>query len=262
MSTCVLWFISVIYRLTLSHFVSSVQRGCLLPMLPNILCKAPCARLVVGLVSWWVQAMLLPVRVPGMPKTHEAFLHTDALVPGRCRFAITGSEDSTARVWDLQAPPRVDDQNHAGKVHCMSVAPDGATAVSVAADGCAMVWDVQSGNCCHTLKGHATALHWASLASDGRTLLTVAGDRMIKVWDIVSGTCGATLPSKHCISTALWTCECVAADHCSKRAPLHDALQMVLSLDSACCTWIMLFSGCGFASPCRTLLQGFLWRSS
>lgn len=119
-----------------------------------------------------------------------------------CRFAITGSEDSTARVWDLQAPPRLDDQNHAGKVHCMSVGPDGATAVSVSADGCAMVWDVQSGNCRHTLKGHGTALHWASLASDGRTLLTVAGDRMIKAWDIVTGNCGATLPSRPSIGTA------------------------------------------------------------
>lgn len=104
-------------------------------------------------------------------------------------------------MWDLQAPPLLDDRNHAGKVHCMSVTPDGATAVSVAADGCAMVWDVQSGSCRHTLKGHATALHWASLASDGRTLLTVAGDRSIKAWDIESGSCGATLPSKllpHC----------------------------------------------------------------
>ena len=134
--------------------------------------------------------------IPGMCKTRTAFPLTYTLVPDCCRFAITGSQDSTARVWDLQAPPRLDDQNHAGKVHCVSVAPDGAMAVSVAADGCAMVWDVQSGNCRHTLKGHATALHWASLASDGRTLLTVAGDRMIKAWDIVTGRCGATLPSK------------------------------------------------------------------
>lgn len=96
----------------------------------------------------------------------------------------------------------------------MSVAPNGATAVSVAADGCAMVWDVQSGNCCHTLKGHASALHWASLASDGRTLLTVAGDRMVKAWDIVSGTCGATLPSKLCISTAALMHKCTAANRC------------------------------------------------
>ena len=112
-----------------------------------------------------------------------------------CRFAITGSEDSTARVWDLQAPAQAEGQNHAGKVHSMSVTPDGSTAVSVAADGCAMVWDVQSGSCRHTLKGHAAALHWACLASDERTLLTVAGDRMVKIWDCVTGTCRATLPS-------------------------------------------------------------------
>ena len=126
---------------------------------------------------------------------HMAFPHGPPAANKICRFAITGSEDSTARVWDLQAPPQLDDQNHAGKVHCMSVTPDGATAVSVAADGCAMVWDVQSGSCRHTLKGHAGALHWAALGSDGCTLLTVAGDRMIKAWDIVAGYCSATLPS-------------------------------------------------------------------
>lgn len=115
----------------------------------------------------------------------------------RCarRFAITGSEDSTARVWDLHAPAPVNDQAHAGKVHRMSVSTDGNTAVSVAADGCAMVWCVQSGACRHTLRGHAAALHWACLASDGRNLITVAGDRMVKMWDCVMGSCSATLPS-------------------------------------------------------------------
>ncbi len=117
-----------------------------------------------------------------------------------CRFAITGSEDSTARVWDLHALAQLDDQNHAGKVHTISVTPDGSTAVSVAADGCAMVWDVQSGSCRHTLKGHAGALHWACLASDGRTLLTVAGDRMVKIWDCITGSCSATLPSRRASS--------------------------------------------------------------
>ena len=113
-----------------------------------------------------------------------------------CRFAITGSEDSTARVWDLHAPAPVDDQTHAGKVHRMSVSPDGDTAVSVAADGCAMVWCVQSGACRHTLRGHAAAaLHWACLASDGRNLITAAADRTVKVWDCATGSCSATLPS-------------------------------------------------------------------
>jgi len=127
-----------------------------------------------------------------------------------CRFAITGSEDSTARVWDLHAPAQLDDQNHAGKVHTISVTPDGSTAVSVAADGCAMVWDVQSGSCRHTLKGHAGALHWACLASDNRTLLTVAGDRMVKSWDCITGSCSATLPSRrppcfaYCATESAW----------------------------------------------------------
>lgn len=154
------------------------------------LCKTPCCTCLPSITSH--ASTSHDLRYVSNAQGCSAY----TLVPDGCRFAITGSEDSTARVWDLQAPPRLDDQNHAGKVHCMSVAPDGATAVSVAADGCAMVWDVQSGNCRHILKGHATALHWASLASNGRTLLTVAGDRMIKAWDIVTGSCGATLPSK------------------------------------------------------------------
>ena len=99
-------------------------------------------------------------------------------------------------MWDLQAPPQEEDQNHAGKVHNMTVSADGATAVSVAADGCAMVWDVQSGSCRHTLRGHASGLHWVCLASDCTTLLAAAGDRMVKAWDCKAGTCSATLPSR------------------------------------------------------------------
>ena len=77
----------------------------------------------------------------------------------------------------------------------MSVSADGATAVSVAADGCAMVWDVQSGSCRHTLKGPAAALHWVYSATDSSTVLTVAGNRMVKAWDSNTGACTATLPS-------------------------------------------------------------------
>lgn len=115
-----------------------------------------------------------------------------------CRFAITGAEDSTARVWDLQAPSQVLDQSHAGKVHCMAVSPDGNTALSVGADAAGMVWDVRSGSCRHTLKGHAAGVHWACVSSDARHVLTAAGDRMIKLWDSCTGACVATLPSESC----------------------------------------------------------------
>lgn len=113
-----------------------------------------------------------------------------------CRFAITGAEDCTARVWDLQAPSQLPDQNHAGKVHCMAVSPDGTTALSVGADAAGMVWNVRDGSCRHTLKGHAVGVHWGCISSDGRHMLTAAGDRMVKLWDCHTGACLATLPSE------------------------------------------------------------------
>lgn len=125
------------------------------------------------------------------------------------RFAITGAEDSTTRVWDLHAPSQLLDQSHAGKVHCMAASPDGNTALSVGADAAGMAWNVRDGSCRHTFKGHAAGVHWGCISSDARHILTASGDRMVNLWDCATGSCLATLPSELlCAWFLLQMCMC------------------------------------------------------
>ena len=65
---------------------------------------------------------------------------------------MTGSQDSTARVWDLAAGPSKLEQGHNGRVHTVSVSPDGRTAASIGDDAKTLVWDCSTGKCVHTLQ--------------------------------------------------------------------------------------------------------------
>ena len=49
------------------------------------------------------------------------------------RFAVTASEDGTARVWDLQVQPLPPPQRHSSRVHTVAACSDGTMAVSLGA---------------------------------------------------------------------------------------------------------------------------------
>ena len=67
------------------------------------------------------------------------------------RFVVSGSEDATARVWDLKAGALRQQRAHAGRAHGIVVAADGQTAASFGDDG-ALVWDAASGACLGALE--------------------------------------------------------------------------------------------------------------
>ena len=64
---------------------------------------------------------------------------------------MSGSEDATARVWDLKAGALRQQRAHAGRAHGIVVAADGKTAASFGDDG-ALVWDTASGACLGALE--------------------------------------------------------------------------------------------------------------
>ena len=64
---------------------------------------------------------------------------------------MSGSEDATARVWDLKAGALRQQRAHAGRAHGIVVAADGKTAASFGDDG-ALVWDTASGVCLGALE--------------------------------------------------------------------------------------------------------------
>ena len=68
---------------------------------------------------------------------------------------------------------------------------DGVHIVSGSLDTSIRVWDVESGNCLHTLIGHQSLTSGLELKDN--ILVSGNADSTVKVWDITTGQCLQTL---------------------------------------------------------------------
>jgi WD40 repeat protein len=117
------------------------------------------------------------------------------------RRAVSGSEDKTLRVWDLESGKCLRSlQGHTEVVSSVSVTPDGRRAVSGSEDTTLRVWDLDSGQCLHTLRGHSSAVSSVCLFHGGRRAVSGSGDKTgweepekedntLRIWDLDTGQC-------------------------------------------------------------------------
>jgi WD40 repeat protein len=62
------------------------------------------------------------------------------------RYALTGSMDKTARLWDAQTGQEIRRfVGHTAGIYGVAYSPDGKTAATGSGDGTARIWDVQTG---------------------------------------------------------------------------------------------------------------------
>lgn len=74
---------------------------------------------------------------------------------------------------------------------CLSGQFDGTHIVSGSLDTSIRVWDVESGNCLHTLMGHQSLTSGMELRDN--ILVSGNADSTVKIWDIKTGQCLQTL---------------------------------------------------------------------
>ena len=111
---------------------------------------------------------------------------------GRC--IVTGSDDSTARVWDPESGAVVMTlEGHGGLVTSVGYSPDGAHIVTGSDDGTARVWDPESGAVVMTLEGHGGSVTSVGYSPDGGHIVTGSDDETARVWDSESGAVVMTL---------------------------------------------------------------------
>ena len=74
---------------------------------------------------------------------------------GDGRYIVSGSDDGTVAVWDLQTGARLHElTGHHGGVRSVALSGDGRHIVSGSDDGTVAVWDLQTGARLHELTGH------------------------------------------------------------------------------------------------------------
>lgn len=115
---------------------------------------------------------------------------TSVALSADCRFAVSGSVDSTLRVWNLATGEclRVL-EGHADRINSVALSADGRIAVSGSEDKTLRLWDLPSGECLRVLKGHEAAITSVALTADGRFAVSGSADITLRVWHLDSGEC-------------------------------------------------------------------------
>ena len=111
------------------------------------------------------------------------------------RRAISGSNDRTVRVWDLESGQCLRTlEGHSLEVKSVAVTPDGRRCISGALDHTLRVWDLESGQCLRVLETRDYPYPYtATLTADGRRAVALGARGTVCVWDTESGQCLRTL---------------------------------------------------------------------
>ncbi len=104
------------------------------------------------------------------------------------RWAVSGGEDGTVRVWDLTTGrERQSFKGHTDEVSAVAFLPGGRRVVSGGRDRTVRLWDVSTGKELHRLRGHTDGVRSLAVAPDGRHVLSGGEDRAARLWEVEAG---------------------------------------------------------------------------
>ncbi|WP_052830586.1 WD40 repeat domain-containing protein [Gynuella sunshinyii] len=101
--------------------------------------------------------------------------------------ALTGSEDHTARVWDINTGQQRALWPHNNTVRLVKLAPGGEFAFTASNREKANVWDVHTGKLIQQLSTGNQTLNAARFVSEDKEIITGNNNRLVQLWDIKSG---------------------------------------------------------------------------
>ncbi|MBE9545939.1 MAG: protein kinase [Proteobacteria bacterium] len=139
--------------------------------------------------------LMRKARIGGLSFCYETTLlkgHTEgvncvAITPDG-RYAVSGSNDYTIRVWELETGRSVRAlEGHTAMVNSVAITPDGRYAVSGCWDHTLMVWELETGRSIRTMEGHTGSILSVAITPDGRYVVAGSWEGNIRLWEFETG---------------------------------------------------------------------------
>ncbi|KAG0198231.1 hypothetical protein BGX33_012490, partial [Mortierella sp. NVP41] len=166
----------------------------------------------VNLLSTWLrQANLNRTRLGGVQFGEKPYLEECAVVLS-CVYSPNGEtlalslDTGRINIYDTTHWNKSSRFFSCGDAPVRSIAfsPKGSQLVSASDDETVRIWDFESGDTLHALKGHVGKVSDAAFSPCGRNVASVGHDRMVRLWDTKSGEAG------HVLKGHTWPVTCVA----------------------------------------------------
>ena len=120
-----------------------------------------------------------------------AFYHDDIIsslaLSADGRYALSGSDDTKARLWDLKTGELKYTWPHVSKISKVRLSPDGRYAMTNAASDGVFIWDTETGKLIRRLNKIRATVASAVFSSDSKTIATGYSREQIILWDINTG---------------------------------------------------------------------------
>ena len=113
---------------------------------------------------------------------HKGNINSIALSPDG-KSVLTGSQDSTASLWDLNGNLLQVFKGHQDIIFSVAFSHDGKNILTGSGDKTARLWDL-AGNKIQEYKGHIGIVFSVTFSPDSKTILTGSMDKTARLWDL------------------------------------------------------------------------------
>jgi WD40 repeat protein/uncharacterized caspase-like protein len=104
------------------------------------------------------------------------------------RKVLTGSGDSTARMWDVETGKELRRfEGNSAEVTSVVFSPDGHRVLTGSADRTVRLWDAGTAKELRRFEGHSGEIACLAFSRDGRKVLTGGEDKTVRLWDEKTG---------------------------------------------------------------------------
>jgi len=117
-------------------------------------------------------------------KGHASFVNSCCPARRGPQLIVSGSDDSTVRLWDVRAKGCIDVLDCGFPVTSVCFSDHSDLVYSSGIDNDIKVWDVRKNQVVMTMEGHTDTVTGMRLSPDGNFLLTNAMDQTVRMWDI------------------------------------------------------------------------------